>query len=257
MDKLKLAMIKVYPKKGNLADNHAVLMDILGEIAPHHPDVILTPECFLDGYVVTEDWVDAAGMLKYAVDPAESAYVGAVREFARSQACWLVEGLSRRADQGVFNSAVVINRAGEITGIYDKTHIQTHDVKFQPGAALPVFGSDFGLFGVMICADRRWPETVRTLALKGARIVFNPTYGMHDLRNQHMMQTRSYESEMVIAFCHPGQSLVTGPRGEILVNNHNSTDRFTLCEVDLSLVDEARSAPSAHLRDRREDLYRV
>ena len=48
---------------------------------------------------------------------------------------------------------------------------------------------------------------MRTLALKGARIIFNPTYGMHD---RHMMQTRSYESEVVIAFCHPAQSLVTG-----------------------------------------------
>ncbi len=257
MDKLKLALIKVYPKKGNLADNHAVLMDILDEIAPHRPDVIITPECFLDGYVVTEDWVDAPGMLQYAVDLAESAYVRAACDFSRSQACWLIDGLTRRAGQGVFNSALVISRAGEIAGVYDKTHIQTHDVKFQPGAALPVFDSDFGRFGVMICADRRWPETVRTLALKGARIIFNPTYGMHDLRNQHMMQTRSYESEVVIAFCHPGRSLVTGPRGEILVNNHNPADRFTLCEVDLGPVDEVRSGPSAHLRDRRDDLYLV
>jgi len=255
MDRLKLALVKVYPKKGNLGDNHAVLMEILAEIASHHPDVIITPECFLDGYVVTEDWVDAPGMLQYAVDPQGSAYVNEVRDFARSQACWVVEGVTRRAAQGVFNSALVINRAGELAGIYDKTHIQTHDVKFQPGTSLPVFSSDFGPFGVMICADRRWPETVRTLALKGARIIFNPTYGMHDQRNLHMMQTRSYESEVVIAFCHPAQSLVTGPWGEILCNHHNSAERFTLCDVDLRPVDEIRSGPWAHLRDRRDDLY--
>jgi predicted amidohydrolase len=139
--------------------------------------------------------------------------------------------------------------------MYDKTHIQTHDVKFLRGGSLPVFSSDFGPFGVMICADRRWPETVRTLALKGARILFNPTYGMHDERNLHMMQIRSYESEVFIAFAHPGQSLVTGPRGEVICSNRKRSERFTLCEVDLSQVEALRSAPSGHLRDRRDDLY--
>ena len=255
MDKLKLALIKVYPKKGNLAGNHALLMDILSEVAPHRPDVVITPECFLDGYVASEDWVDRPGMAKFAVDPEDSGTMRDVRDFALRQACWVIDGLTRRSEQGVFNSALVINRTGEIAGIYDKTHIQTHDIKFQRGTSLPVFASDFGPFGVMICADRRWPETVRTLALKGARIIFNPTYGMHDKRNQHMMQTRSYESEVVIAFCHPGQSLVTGPRGEILCSNQNPGDRFTLCDVDLHAVDELRNGPSAHLRDRRKDLY--
>jgi predicted amidohydrolase len=178
-----------------------------------------------------------------------------VQAYARTHHCWVIFGLSRLAPDGVYNSALVIDRSGQIAGIYDKTHIQTHDKKFQPGAALPVFASDFGLFGVMICADRRWPETVRTLALKGARMLFNPTYGMHDERNLHMMQTRSFESEVFIAFAHPGQSLVTGPRGEVIYNNQDDGQCWTLCEVDLDQVNLVRSSQSGHLRDRRTDLY--
>jgi predicted amidohydrolase len=255
MHLLKLALIKTTPLKGDLAANHAVLMEILAEIAPHGVDVVVTPECFLDGYVVTEAEVSAAGLLDYAVDPEESAYVAAVRGYARMQRCWVINGVTRLAARGCYNSALVIDREGELRGIYDKTHIQTHDVKFLRGEALPVFDSDFGPFGVMICADRRWPETVRTLALKGARILFNPTYGMSDTRNQHMMQTRSYESEVFIAFAHPEQSLVTGPKGEVICDNRADSQRFTLCEVDLSQADAARGLPSAHLRDRRGDLY--
>lgn len=256
MQTIRLALIKTYPQKGNLAANHALLMNILQEIAPHKPDVVITPECFLDGYIVTEPEVTAATLREFGVVPEQSAYVDAARDFARSQNCWMIYGLTRLAPQGTYNSALVINRSGEISGIYDKTHIQTHDVKFLRGSALPVFSSDFGPFGVMICADRRWPETVRTLALKGARILFNPTYGMHDDRNQHMMQTRSYESEVFIAFTHPGQSLVTGPLGEVVCNNISEAERWTLCQVDLSQVDAARGSPSGHLRDRRDDLYR-
>ena len=255
MDKIRLALIKTYPQKGDLAANHAVLMDILQELAPQQPDVVITPECFLDGYVVTEEQVTTASLLEYAVIPEQSPFVAAVRAFASQQRCWVIDGVTRLAPDGAYNSALVIDRDGQIVGIYDKTHIQTHDVKFQRGGALPVFSAEFGTFGVLICADRRWPETVRTLAIKGARILFNPTYGMHDERNQHMMQTRSYESEVVIAFAHPGQSLVTGPRGEVLCNNQVDSERYTLCEVDLSQVDVVRASPSAHLRDRRADLY--
>ena len=255
MEPVKLAMIKTYPDKGNLEGNHQALMRILKEVALNKPDVVITPECFLDGYVVTEESVSADQLRAFAVIPEESPYVAEVQAYARDHHCWVIYGLSRLAPDGVYNSALVIDREGRIAGIYDKTHIQTHDIKFQRGADLPVFSSDFGIFGVMICADRRWPETVRTLAIKGARILFNPTYGMHDERNLHMMQTRSYESEVFIAFAHPGQSLVTGPGGEVLCNNQDDEQRWTLCEVDLSQVDIVRSSKSGHLRDRRTDLY--
>jgi len=109
--------------------------------------------------------------------------------------------------------------------------------------------------GVMICADRRWPETVRSLALKGARVILNPTYGMHDERNFCMMQTRSYESEVFIAFAHPRQSLITGPTGKVLCNDERTDTRFTVTEIDLSQVDKVRAGDSSHLKDRRPDIY--
>jgi predicted amidohydrolase len=199
-------------------------------------------------------------MPHYAIDPVASGYVADVAHWAAENRTWVVLGCTRQADvrsaqAGVYNTALIINRAGEVIGHYDKTHCQTHDHKFLPGESLPVFESDFGLFGVLICADRRWPEAVRTLAVKGARIIFNPTYGMHDERNLHMMQTRSYESETFIIFTHPGQALVTGPRGEIVSNVVTNDSTFAIIEIDLAEVDRVRAGPSAHLRDRRVDLY--
>ncbi|GAF67210.1 unnamed protein product, partial [marine sediment metagenome] len=151
--------------------------------------------------------------------------------------------------------ALIYDRAGELAGAYDKTHLQSHDEKYLPGDDLPVFDSDFGPFGVMICADRRWPETVRTLALKGARIIFNPTFGMHDERNLCMMRTRSFESEAFIAFTHPQQALVTGPKGQVVANQVGGNITYAVCEVDLSEADAVRAAPTAHLRGRRPDIY--
>lgn len=138
--------------------------------------------------------------------------------------------------------------------MYDKTHIQTHDHKYLPGKHLNVYDSDFGVFGVMICADRRWPETSRTLTLKGARVIFNPTYGMSGDLNLCMMRTRSYENGIFIIFTHPGQSLITGPNGAVVCNDRDENRKYTVTEIDLS---KAPANAGGHIVDRRPDIYNL
>jgi predicted amidohydrolase len=108
---------------------------------------------------------------------------------------------------------------------------------------------------MMICADRRWPETVRTLRLKGARLILNPTYGFYNDLNEAMMRTRSYENQCFIAFAHPRQSLVTDPQGRVLarqdgLESESHLPRLLLCDVDLS-----QATQDNHLRDRRPEIY--
>ena len=255
--RITIAQVRAVPEKGKLEANHQVLMRILGEIEKHPGvDVAITPEGFLDGYVATEKEVTPKDMARYAVDPANSPYVRAATEWAGRNRCWLVYGCARLEGERVFNSALIINREGRIAWIYDKLHIQTHDFKYAPGRHLSVYPSDFGPFGVMICADRRWPETVRTMALGGARVIFNPTYGMHNELNLCMMRTRSFESEVYIAFTHPQQSLITDPGGNVVLDDRDERRRYSVTTIDLAQADARRTSPSGHLRDRRTDVYR-
>jgi predicted amidohydrolase len=252
---IRLAQVKVTPVKGDLAANSAALQETLEKIAPHRPDVVITPECFLDGYVVTQPEMDLVTLTRHAIDIATSDYVKLAADWAQAHDCWFVLGCMRDAPEGVYNTALILNRRGELVGHYDKTHLQNHDLIFTPGQALPVFGGDWGRFGVLICADRRWPETVRTQALHGAEIILMPTYGMHGDKNQRMMQTRSYESEVFIAFTHPAQALVTDPTGAIVTNERDPSLSCAITDVDLSRVPEVRAGSSAHLCDRRPELY--
>lgn len=256
--KLKIAQIKVYPHKGDLEKNHLLLMDVLQEIGKEKPDVVITPECFLDGYVNSESYSNRENMHQYAIDPDNSLYAKAAADWAAAHNAWFIYGCSRIAPEGVYNSALIFNRSGNRIGIYDKTQVaRTPDAKHLAGKSLPVFDSDFGPFGVLICADRRWPETTRTLALKGARIIFNPTYGFNDSLNFCMMRTRAYESEIIIAFTHPGQALTTGPRRQIYVNDEEKTHRYAIAHVDLTHVDRARVGRKCHLLHRRTDIYEL
>lgn len=251
--KIRVAQIRIYPEKGKLNANHATLTEILAEIERKEDvDVLVTPEGFLDGYVVTEKSVAKEDMPGYAIDPESSAYARAAADWAKRNKAWLIYGCARKARDGVYNTALIYDRKGSLVGMYDKTHIQTHDHKYLPGRHLNVYESDFGLFGVMICADRRWPETSRTLVLKGARVIFNPTYGMHGDLNLCMMRTRAYENGIYIAFTHPGQSLITGPNGTVVCNDRSENSKYTVTEIDLS---KAPANTGGHIADRRGDLY--
>jgi len=255
LPKIRVAQIRVYPDKGRLGTNHTRLMEILADIERNEElDVLITPEGFLDGYVVTEKSVTKESLAGYAINPESSKYTRAISDWAKRNKAWVIYGCARKATGGAYNTALIYNREGVLVGMYDKTHIQTHDHKYLPGRHLNIYESDFGLFGVMICADRRWPETSRTLTLKGARVIFNPTYGMHGDLNLCMMRTRSYENGIFIVFTHPGQSLITGPNGAIVCNNRDKTRKYTVTEIDLA---EAPANRGGHIVDRRPDIYNL
>jgi predicted amidohydrolase len=144
----------------------------------------------------------------------------------------------------------MVDRNGRVAGHYHKTHLQSVDVRFSPGVDLPVFDMVWGRAGVLICADRRWPETARVLRLKGAKITLIPSYGMWHLDNEWWMRTRSYENENFIAFVHPNVAFVSDPKGQILAKLESNVPGMLVCDVDLSLVSNDK-----HIRDRRPELY--
>ncbi|UFN48398.1 N-carbamoyl-D-amino-acid hydrolase [Roseomonas sp. OT10] len=90
------------------------------------------------------------------------------------------EGRRRR-----FNSALLVERDGRIIGNYRKVHIPGY--KEQDAAGLrtnfekrffengdlgfPVFEGFGGTMGMLLCNDRRWPESYRVMALQGVELV--------------------------------------------------------------------------------------
>ena len=86
---IHIAQVKVYPVKGDLEVNHRILMGVLQEIAPHQPDVVITPEGFLDGYVATEEWVTRENIVEYAIDPHASPYVQSAASWAEENEAWV------------------------------------------------------------------------------------------------------------------------------------------------------------------------
>lgn len=254
--KLRLGLMRAVPDKWNLDANYEVFEKAVELAAEQAADVLITPECWLDGYASPAEDSTPEKIRSIAQPLKGSEYLDGVARLAKQKRMYICFGFTSLEDGQAYNASGLWDRNGQLVGIYHKTHLQAHDLQYSPGKDLPVWSTPWGPVGMMICADRRWPETVRTLRLQGARLVLNPTYGFFNDLNEAMMRTRSYENQCFIAFTHPRQSLVTDPRGRVLAKETTAqgTDagapRVLICDVDLS-----RAKDDNHLRDRRPEIY--
>lgn len=137
-------------------------MERLERAASSQPDIAVLPETFLP--------------------EVEEALPGPVTqrlaEWARTHSAYVLFGLKVRDGDAVYNSAVLLDRAGKLVGRYDKIHPTEQELRegIRPGVEdPPVFETDFGRIGMQICFDVNWWEPWKKLSDKGARIVFVPS----------------------------------------------------------------------------------
>ncbi len=247
---MRLALMHGIPVKWDIDANMAAFEKAVTLAAPHSPDVVITPECWLDGYAAADASSSVDRLRTVAQSPAKSPYLQRVSNTAHAQGMLVCFGFTSNEAGRIYNAAGLWNADGTLIGIYHKTHLQAHDRQFTPGDALPVWQTLWGPVGIMICADRRWPETARVLRLQGARVILNPTYGFYHDVNEAMMRTRSFENQCFIAFAHPRLSLVTGPNGRIVAREESDELGVLVCDINLE-----KARDDNHLADRRPELY--
>lgn len=109
---------------------------------------------------------------------------------ARRHHAWLVVPMVLRetgAAGRLSNAAVLINREGEVAGLYRKAFPVADDRGVfeggvTPGDTYPVFNCDFGKLGILICWDMSYEEVWDRLAAGGAEIVALPSASPQTIR---------------------------------------------------------------------------
>jgi len=247
--KVRMGLFSAMPTFWDLEGNWQTFERTVAAHASEGVDLIITPECYLDGYVVTaKDW-NPQRFAAIAQDVDTSPYIRRLRVLAANYKVYVLLGFTEKSAGKLYDSAIMVDRAGATVGIYHKTMLQTHDLRFSPGQDLPVFDTEWGKMGILICADRRWPESARVERLKGARITLIPSYGMWGLNNEWWMRTRSYENGNFLVFVHPRTAFVSDPHGEIAARLQTNLPAMLVCDVDLSQIKDT------DIRDRRPELY--
>jgi len=113
-------------------------------------------------------------------EPADGPACRAVVEIAAAHGVHVIYGFEEARDPdatAIFNAANLVAPDG-LVGTYRKLHlgIPLETDRFAAGDAVPVFDTALGPIGISICYDfYQGPELSRILALKGARLLVNPT----------------------------------------------------------------------------------
>jgi predicted amidohydrolase len=139
------------------------------------PDLICLPETFQTSWVREERPTE-----EYAEDETIPGPVTSIiAEEARKNNCYIVCPLVTKNQGRFYNSAILLNRQGEIEGVYHKAHLVPSEIEqnnLTPGSLEPpVFDTDFGKVGIQICYDANWFDAWEHLKKQGAELICFPS----------------------------------------------------------------------------------
>nr|WP_296071952.1 carbon-nitrogen hydrolase family protein [uncultured Actinoplanes sp.] len=172
-------------------------------------DLLLFPECFLQGYLVTEEHLNT-----YALKLDSPRFDAVLTQLAQLRQM-LVFGMIEQADGHYYNTAVVI-AGGKVIGRYRKTFLVRGESLFSAGDSYPVFDCAGVHFGINICYDTQHPQAAAAVAAAGAQALLVPAQNMMSRekafwwqdRHNEIRACRAQETGMWLA-----SADVTGERG--------------------------------------------
>jgi predicted amidohydrolase len=146
----------------------------------------------------------------------------------------------------IYNTAVLIDREGRVAGRYRKVYIPREEYEggITAGSDYPVFHTDFGDIGMMICWDVQYPDPARALALRGAEMILMPIWG----GNETLAKARAIENHVFLAasgYDHP--TYIMDPDGEML---SKAGGRGTIAVATVDLNRQYRDAWLGDMRGR-------
>lgn len=190
-----------------------------------------------------------------------------------------------------FNTQILVDKNGTTIGHYRKVHIPGHSDHqpdrpfqhaerhyFEPSSeGFNVWKGFGGTIGMMICNDRRWPETYRVMGLQGVELILcgyntpifyapdpeqNVLQGFH---NALVMQSGAYQNgTWVVGVAKGGieegveslaQSMIVAPSGQIVAQALTQGDEVIVADCDLDWCKKYTGTLFDFEKYRRPELY--
>ena len=250
---VKIAAISIKPEKWDKAANADKMEAFFVEAAKEQPQVILTTEGVLEGYVVMEaiENRETAERLLDMAEPIDGPYIQRFQQLAKRLGICLCFGFAERIADEAYNCAVFIDHNGEICGKYHKTQLAegAHSSwNFNRiGKTLRAFDTPIGRAGAVICNDRWNPMIARTLVLDGARLILIPSYGSKSKGQNEAVLARARENGVPIVEANVGMNLIIS-KGEIVAYKWGN-DQISTAVIDIP------EPPSQKIARRAEQEY--
>jgi len=268
------------------------MLDLLHEAAQHgvglvvYPELALTtffPRWFVDDISEADHWYERS---------MPNAETQPLFDEARRLGIGFCIGYALLDDDGHrWNVQTLVERDGSIVATYRKTHIPGHEHNepdrpfqhavryyFEPSPnGFGVWRAVGGLVGMMICNDRRWPESYRVMGLQGVEMILcgynTPIHYVPDpsqdilqgFHNALVMQSGAYQNgTWVVGVAKGGveegvdslaQSMIVAPSGQIVAQALTADDELVIARCDLDWCQRYKGTLFDFDRYRRPEVY--
>jgi predicted amidohydrolase len=250
------------------------------------PELALTtffPRWFVDDITEADHWYETempSTITRPLFDEAKRLGVG------------FCLGYAELTDSGErFNTQILVERDGRAVAKYRKVHIPGHehhepDRPFQhaeryyftpSNEGFGVWSAFNGRIGMMICNDRRWPESYRVMGLQGVEMILcgynTPLHYVPDpsqdalqgFHNALVMQSGAYQNGTFVVGVAKGgveegvdslaDSSIIAPSGEILAKTVTNADEVITAVCDLDWCNNYKNTLFDFNRYRRPEVY--
>lgn len=259
MGNIRVGVIQMDVGIGERESNIKRAVRYIDELSQRDIDFILLPELWTTGYA--ENIHDLAEEL-------DGELFKSLIEIAKANDIYIMGSVPLMREDKLYNAMHIIGPEGLI-GLYAKIHLirlMGEDKIFEPGDKLGLYNVKGINTGTMICYDLRFPELARSLALRGAEIIFLcaewPSERLSHWR--YLNIARAVENEIYIVACNRvgsdkytfgGHSMVVSPIGEVILE---AEDKEVILEasLDMTKISRMRSILPV-LEERRPDLYKL
>lgn len=259
--------LQAAPEKEKNLSKAALLIDLAVQEGAR---IVALPQLFNTRWFAHS--IDSANFS--ASEREDGPTVSLMRETAAKRGVVIIAPIFEEENGEYYNTAFVLGVNGEIIGKYRKVHVPQiplweERAYFKPGnLGFPVFDTPFGKIGVQLCWDIFFPEGFRSLALKGAEMVFAPTASAFEHSHkkwERAIAAAAHANGMYIFRVNRvgkeekqefyGKSFCVRPDGEFVHRPSGSSEGVVLAEMDMTEVARVRNE-WVFMKDRRPGEYK-
>ncbi|NJE85602.1 acyltransferase [Thermococcus sp. CX2] len=264
---MRVAYVQMEPRLLEVDRNLSRAERLIKDAAKEGAKLVVLPELFDTGY----NFETRGEVEDVAMQIPDGQTTEFLVELARELEVFIVGGTAEKDEKGkLYNSAVIVGPIGlGYIGKYRKIHLFYREkLFFEPGnLGFRVFNIGIAKVGVMICFDWFFPESMRTLALKGAEVIAHPSNLVMPYAPRAMpiraLENRVYTitanrvgEERGLRFI--GKSTIASPKAEVLAMGSESSEEVGVVEINLELARDKRlNELNDVFKDRRPEFYFV
>lgn len=264
--KIALAQMK---NEGTIKKNLEKSILLIKEAARNSADIILFPEVQLTEFFPQYEKKDVT-KYRLCIDSEE---IKTLQNVCKEEHIIAIPNIYLEENDNAYDASLFIDCEGNIKGTQKMVHIAQAKQFYERDYYTPsddgfkVFDTEFGKFGIVVCFDRHYPESIRTEALMGADLILIPTVNTKAEPSEMFeweLRVQAFQNSVAIAMCNrvgvedamefSGESIVVDANGDVIAKADDK-EQIIYVDIDLHQSGNIRSGkPYTNLR--RLELYK-